>query len=93
MQEDTAHADQWKATFEKTVAAYQRNLSQHKTGLVADFYKYDEHYNVYDASTEQVLEMTKTTTQTLQGGGSASVLIWGVIFDSTTPESYFTEMP
>ncbi len=56
MQEDTAHADQWKATFEKTVAAYQRNLSQHKTGLVADFYKYDEHYNVYDASTEQVLE-------------------------------------
>ena len=50
VQEDKANASRWRATFEKTVAAYQRNLSQHPTGLLADFYIYDEKHMVYNAA-------------------------------------------
>ncbi len=56
MQEDADNAGQWKATFEKTVAAYQRNLDQHPTGLLADFYMYDESHKVYNAATGRVHE-------------------------------------
>lgn len=55
-QEDSDHASQWQATFDKTVAAYKRNLSQHGTGLLADFYLYDEDHYVYDAATKWVYE-------------------------------------
>ncbi|EIE21763.1 Six-hairpin glycosidase [Coccomyxa subellipsoidea C-169] len=54
--EDSAHADKWQATFDKTVAAYERNRTQHPTGLLADFYVYDESAKVYNASTRFVLE-------------------------------------
>ena len=59
VQEDTANASQWRATFEKTVAAYQRNLSQHPTGLLADFYVYDESAKVYNAAPGWVHETDK----------------------------------
>ncbi|CAL5226006.1 g8809 [Coccomyxa viridis] len=55
-QEDADNAGQWKATFEKTNAAYQRNLDQHPTGLLADFYMYDESHKVYNAATGRVHE-------------------------------------
>ncbi len=55
-QEDSGHASQWQATFDKTVAAYKRNLSQRGTGLLADFYVYDEGNNVYNAAPGWVLE-------------------------------------
>ena len=51
-QEDSA----WQATFDKTVAAYERNRSQHPTLLLADFYVFDESAKVYNASTGFVLE-------------------------------------
>lgn len=38
------------------VAAYQRNCSQHPTGLLADFYIYDESARVYNAASGKVME-------------------------------------
>ena len=51
VQEDTANASRWRATFEKTLAAAdQRNLSQHPTGLLADLCIYAETDKVYNAA-------------------------------------------
>ena len=41
------------------VAAHQRDCSQHPTGLLADFYIYDESAKVHNAVSGYVLETVK----------------------------------